>query len=94
MDEYSSSQISKLSMAEVMDVDGGAEQPFANNEEAICSTSLQDGSPLEIGIPPRKGRARSGAMTSPNKRFFMGYVPDCDKCRLKVPGHSVHILPA
>ena len=86
-----------------MDVDEGAEQGFSdgstlNNDEAVYSTSLHDESPLQsplgIGNPLRKGRARSGAMTSPNKRIFMGYLPDCEKCRLKVPGHSVHILPA
>jgi hypothetical protein len=49
----------------------------------------------EFGLPIRKGRARSGAITSPvtpNKRIFTGYLPTCEKCRNKVPGHYMHFL--
>jgi hypothetical protein len=49
----------------------------------------------EYGLPMRKGRARSGAIMSPvvpNKRIFTGYLPTCEKCRNKVPGHYMHFL--
>jgi hypothetical protein len=49
----------------------------------------------EYGLPIRRGRARSGAITSPvvpNKRIFTGYLPTCEKCRNKVPGHYMHFL--
>jgi len=26
----------------------------------------------------------------PKKRFTMGYRADCEKCRMKVPGHTIH----
>jgi len=44
------------------------------------------------GLPPRTGRARSGAITE-KKRIFMGYLEDCEKCRSRTPGHLTHFLP-
>lgn len=88
--DYAGNQFSKLSVSEsMMDVDENI-----SNEHAIDSSTNPGKNQLEITIPPRTGRARSGAMLSANKRIFMGYMPDCEKCRLKVPGHSVHIIPA
>ncbi|KAF2725038.1 hypothetical protein K431DRAFT_309702 [Polychaeton citri CBS 116435] len=50
----------------------------------------------------RKQRQRSGALSSPratpdpgpsNKRtFLMGFRADCEKCRMRVPGHMNHLL--
>jgi hypothetical protein len=48
----------------------------------------------QYGLPARKGRARSGAITTINRRIFTGYLADCEKCRNKVPGHYIHFLPA
>jgi len=38
-----------------------------------------------------RGRKRSGALTGMG-RFSMGYRDDCEKCRLRVPGHYSHFL--
>lgn len=75
-----SSQLSRLNMRadEVMDVD----------------EDLLDGgiSPL---TPVRKtGRSRSGAIAMEKKKYVMGYRDDCEKCRMRVPGHFSHFLPA
>ena len=40
---------------------------------------------------PTRGRKRSGALTGMG-RFSMGYRDDCEKCRLRVPGHYSHFL--
>lgn len=40
---------------------------------------------------PTRGRKRSGALTGIG-RFSMGYREDCEKCRLRVPGHYSHFL--
>ncbi|KAF2663183.1 hypothetical protein BT63DRAFT_128675 [Microthyrium microscopicum] len=76
--DFAGSQLSRLSVNEsMMDMDEG---------------SLIEPGPYSPTDTPRKGRARSGAMLSPNKRLFIGYMSDCEKCRMNVPGHSVHIL--
>ena len=38
-------------------------------------------------------RRRSLTIPSDKKRFCMGYRDDCEKCRLRVPGHFSHFLP-
>jgi hypothetical protein len=40
---------------------------------------------------PTRGRKRSGALTGMG-RFSMGYRDDCEKCRLRVPGHYSHFI--
>ncbi len=60
-------------------------------EEVALSSPLSDGG--GVGLP-RVGRARSGAITTVNRRIFTGYVADCEKCRNKVPGHYIHFLPS
>ncbi|CAI6340495.1 unnamed protein product [Periconia digitata] len=42
--------------------------------------------------PSIRGRKRSGALTG-SGRFSMGYREDCERCRLRVPGHYSHFLP-
>jgi hypothetical protein len=75
------SQLSKLSMTEeIMDTD----------EQLFSPTTSE----CQFGTPARKTRARSGAITTPNRRIFTGYLADCEKCRNKVPGHYIHFLPA
>lgn len=47
-----------------------------------------------LALPPTpKGRKRSGALTGAPGKFTMGYRDDCEKCRLRVPGHYSHFLP-
>jgi hypothetical protein len=57
---------------------------------------------IEPAIPPspKKGHARSrhtinswtAAQPGMKKSFSIGYRADCEKCRLKVPGHFNHII--
>ncbi|OIW24679.1 hypothetical protein CONLIGDRAFT_584053 [Coniochaeta ligniaria NRRL 30616] len=49
--------------------------------------------------PPRKGHSRSRHTVNNwtqqpgmKKSFSIGYRSDCEKCRLKVPGHFNHII--
>jgi hypothetical protein len=47
---------------------------------------------LSPAMPPTpRGRKRSGALTGIG-RFSMGYRDDCEKCRMRVPGHYSHFL--
>jgi len=57
---------------------------------AIATIEVDD----TVPATPRRGRARSGAMTAgtTGKRFVMGYRDDCEKCRARVPGHFSHII--
>lgn len=49
-------------------------------------------SALPLPLPPTpKTRKRSGALTGMG-RFSMGYREDCEKCRMRVPGHYSHFL--
>lgn len=48
--------------------------------------------PPVVPPTPTRGRKRSGALTGIG-RFSMGYRDDCEKCRLRVPGHYSHFLP-
>ncbi|KAF2834743.1 hypothetical protein M501DRAFT_999990 [Patellaria atrata CBS 101060] len=47
-----------------------------------------------LSEPPKRGRARSGAIATEKKKFSMGYREDCPKCQARVPGHYSHFLPA
>ncbi|RDL42066.1 Uncharacterized protein BP5553_02045 [Venustampulla echinocandica] len=63
-------------------------------------------SQLEKETPTKKGHTRSkhslrqwtgfggemGGNSGMKKSFSMGYRADCEKCRLKVPGHFSHII--
>ncbi|KAB5542823.1 hypothetical protein GE09DRAFT_227109 [Coniochaeta sp. 2T2.1] len=62
-----------------------------------------DGMEVETGTtpsPPRKGHSRSrhtvaswtNQQPGMKKSFSIGYRSDCEKCRLKVPGHFNHII--
>lgn len=62
---------------------------------------------VELTTPTKKGHQRSkhsvrqwsgyggdlqSAGQGVRRSFSMGYRADCDKCRLKVPGHFSHII--
>jgi hypothetical protein len=75
------SQLSKLSVRdEPMDLDD--QMPFSPTDSEIS-----------FGVA-RKGRARSGAITTSSRKIFAGYLQNCDKCRDKVPGHYIHFVDA
>lgn len=81
---------SQLSMLSVNDMDLDTSTP---NRETGLRTPESGATNSFI----RKQRQRSGAfISSPDvaKRFQMGYREDCEKCRLKVPGHMNHIVQA
>jgi hypothetical protein len=79
-------QLSKLSVGD---------HPMADAGDFSLASPLSDaGGSGANGLPPRTGRARSGAIATVNRRIFTGYVADCEKCRNKVPGHYIHFLPS
>jgi hypothetical protein len=73
-------QLSRLSM-------GG------DGTEAMETDEVQKENLIANGLSPKKGRARSGAISSQKMAFSYGYRGDCDKCRARVPGHNAHYLP-
>ncbi|KAF2133608.1 hypothetical protein P153DRAFT_373190 [Dothidotthia symphoricarpi CBS 119687] len=79
--ELTQSQLSRLSVSfDDMDT--------ATDAVETCSPPAAAAPPT-----PRSGRKRSGALTG-SGRLVMGYREDCEKCRLRVPGHYSHFLPA
>ena len=67
------------------------------NDDTVArpaTTSAFD--PLKMDQPASKSseheRRRSQTVPSEKKRFCMGYRADCEKCRLRVPGHFSHFL--
>lgn len=63
--------------------------------EGDGSMDVEAGTPS----PPRKGHSRSKHTVNSwtqqpgmKKSFSIGYRSDCEKCRLKVPGHFNHII--
>lgn len=92
------SQLSRLSVDEDMDLDGV--------DHALLTTQVERGGQhggmgmdeevVVQGVDttsPTRGRKRSGALSSSKGRFSMGYREDCEKCRMRVPGHYAHFLP-
>jgi hypothetical protein len=70
-------------------------QQYAQHQRQ--SSPISGGSP---GSPsPKKGHTRSRHTVNNwtqnlgmKKSFSIGYRADCEKCRLKVPGHFNHII--
>lgn len=72
--------------------------------ESAVESEPMDSGPETIVV--RKQRQRSGALSSgnspvragpsqppaPRKGFSMGFRADCEKCRLRVPGHMNHLI--
>lgn len=72
--------------------------PTAQTQSQLSRLSVTSGyasDRMDTEMPPPqatpKGRKRSGALTGIG-RFSMGYRDDCEKCRLRVPGHYSHFL--
>ena len=74
-------------------------------ESAIDIDPMDDSESRDSRLTVRKQRQRSGALSSgqgspspvradPNARrgFSMGFRADCEKCRMRVPGHMNHFL--
>ena len=75
---FAQSQLSRLSVTSNMDL-------------ASISEDSDMAPPPGVNTAPAKGRKRSGALSGKG-RFSMGYREDCEKCRLRVPGHYSHFL--
>ncbi len=71
-----------------MDVGG------AGNEEGNRDTvqGLKAGESKAKGVTWKKEEARGSGFGKTT--FSMGYRADCEKCRMKVPGHYSHVLRA
>lgn len=76
-----------------------------SEDERSPSTLLEGLSDMQMEVEkptPKKGHTRSkhslrnwtGFEPTPGvvKKFSMGFRADCDKCRMKVPGHFSHII--
>lgn len=83
------SQLSRLSFSH-------PHPPPNYSSDQMMETEVSDtaaAAALALLPPPTpRGRKRSGALTGMG-RFSMGYRDDCEKCRLRVPGHYSHFLP-
>ena len=67
-------------------------------DSAIVQTSsVEPLNPARTDLPAATGstheRRRSLTAPSDKRRFSMGYRDDCEKCRMRVPGHFSHFLP-
>lgn len=71
-------------------IDSGGVSPESPNESAM---------EVDAGTSPKKGHTRSRHTLNSwtlqpgmKKSFSIGYRADCEKCRMKVPGHFNHII--
>lgn len=80
---FAQSQLSRLTVTsdQMMDMD----IPSSASPQSLVP-------PNSTSMPAARGRKRSGALTGAG-RFSMGYREDCERCRLRVPGHYAHFLP-
>lgn len=73
---------------------------FAATSDGPVVAQLSDASmaePMGTDQPAKaksNGHERRRSLTVPSekRRFCMGYRDDCEKCRLRVPGHFSHFL--
>jgi hypothetical protein len=77
--------------------------PRAETPHVIVTGGMVDDGSMDVEAttpsPPRKGHHRSKHTVNNwtlqpgmKKSFSIGYRADCEKCRLKVPGHFNHII--
>lgn len=83
------SQLSRLSVDEGMHLNGVNALLHANVHANANAESVDEAG---VNKTPTPGRKRSGALSTKGK-FSMGYRDDCEKCRMRVPGHYAHFLP-
>ena len=87
-----SSQLSRLTVSQEdgMDLDTAWSQPSSDGFP-------WDSMPLTPSTPGRIGRARSGAFSATTaqasgRRVVFGYREECEKCRMRFPGHFTHFV--
>jgi len=73
-------EMGKLEL-EVGSGETGSQRNTTADRERVVHNMLQ---PVGLG---QDNQSRAGKLA---KRFTMGYRADCEKCRLKVPGHWAH----
>lgn len=101
--EIAGSQLEMLSVSD-MDME---DDPLPVDPTRSLQLNDHSDEPMDSGpgiLPIRKTRARSGALSNGVSReatptagngprgFSMGFRADCEKCRLRVPGHMTHFL--
>lgn len=64
-------------------------QRRATSDSAVSVAASRD-SPSTGSLPHHNGFGWTSS-TSPGTRFSLGPRADCEKCRLKVPGHANHV---
>lgn len=97
-----SSQLSRLSVSQdSMDVDDAV---WSQQSHPSSDNSHWDNAPPTPTTPGgRTGRARSGAFSSASttpqqqnerggRRVVFGFREDCEKCRMRFPGHFAHFV--
>jgi hypothetical protein len=82
------SQLSRLSMTS----NGQGTEPMDMEGSLSHDDADMMAPPPGVVTTPSRGRKRSGALSGRGK-FSMGYRDDCEKCRMRVPGHYSHFLP-
>jgi hypothetical protein len=105
--DFPSSQLSRLSVSQsdgMMELDHStAWSQRSNSVEAGDMYGrgglMFDVTPPTPTTPGRTGRARSGAFSASStpqdkggRRVVFGYREDCEKCRMRFPGHFAHFV--
>lgn len=105
--DFPSSQLSRLSVSQdaMMDVDNGVH--WSQNSGFLSTRQSSEGLTFDVTpptptTPGRTGRARSGAFSASStphpqekaggRRVVFGYREDCEKCRMRFPGHFAHFV--
>lgn len=96
-----SSQLSRLSVShDGMDLDAD-DIAWSQNMLLASQASYGEGVPFDVPTTPggRTGRARSGAFSASStaqdkggRRVVFGYREECEKCRMRFPGHFAHFV--
>jgi hypothetical protein len=94
--DFPSSQLSRLSVSQdSMDLDETAWSQHLASPESLPFDVV----PPTPTTPGRTGRARSGAFSASSttqdkggRRVVFGYREDCEKCRMRFPGHFAHFV--
>jgi hypothetical protein len=101
MSDLPSSQLSRLSVSQdSMDVDDTIWSQHMTSSDNLGFDVI----PPTPTTPGRTGRARSGAFSASStpqeqeqdrnggRKVVFGYREDCEKCRMRFPGHFAHFV--